>query len=43
MTERLTQIPITTEIRTKLKSMKGLESYSNYIGRLMLVGSKQDG
>lgn len=40
MTERLTQIPITTEIRTKLKAMKANESYSVYIEKLLRSGSK---
>ena len=43
MTERLTQITITTEIRTKLKAMNGNDSYSIYIDRLIRSGNKQDG
>ena len=41
MSIRLTQIPISEEVRTKLKAMKGLDSYDNYINRLMRVGNKQ--
>ncbi len=36
------QVPIKKDIQVKFKAMKGQESYSNYLDRLMRVGSKQD-
>ena len=36
------QIPLKEDIKTKLKAMKGSESYSTYISKLMLSGSKRD-
>jgi len=42
MAERDPQIPVKSEIKTKLKALKGTESYSNYLDRLMRSGSKDD-
>ena len=40
MSERKVEIPISKEVRTKLKAMKGIDSYNDYLDRLMQVGSK---
>ena len=42
MSERKVEIPISAEIRTKLKALKGSDSYSEYLGRLMRSGNKDD-
>jgi len=42
MTDRYVQVPIKKEIQIKLRAMKGQESYSNYLEKLMRSGSKQD-
>ncbi len=36
------QVPIKKDIQVKFKAMKGQESYSNYLEKLMRSGSKQD-
>ena len=41
MSERLSQIPIKEEIRTRLKELKGVDSYSEYLDKLTRAGSKQ--
>lgn len=40
--ERPAQIPIEADVRNKLKALKGRDSYSIYIDRLMRAGSKDD-
>lgn len=42
MTERPAYIPIERQIQTKLKALKGSDSYSEYLGRLMRSGNKDD-
>jgi len=42
MTDRYVQVPIKKEVQTRLKAMKGPESYSTYIARILLSGSKDD-
>jgi len=34
------QVPVKKETATRLKALKGQESYSNYLEKLMRVGSK---
>ena len=42
MTERPAYIPIEREIQTKLKALKGSDSYSEYLDRLMRSVSRKD-
>jgi len=42
MTIRDPQIPVKEEIKTKLKALKGTDSYSEFLDRLMRSGNKQD-
>ena len=42
MTQRDPQIPVKNEIKIRLKALKGQESYSTYLDRLMRSGSKND-
>jgi len=42
MTTRDPQIPVKEVIKIKLKALKGSESYSSYLGKLMKSGNKQD-
>jgi len=42
MAERDPQIPVKSEIKTKLKALKGSDSYSEYLARLMRSGNKDD-
>ena len=35
-------VPIEKAVRDKVRALKGSESYSTYISRLMRSGSKQD-
>jgi len=42
MAERNVDLSVTNEIRTRIKSLKGTDTYSEYLGKLMRMGSKQD-
>ena len=42
MGERNVDLSVTSEIRQRIKSLKGSDTYSEYLGKLMRVGSKQD-
>jgi len=42
LSERKVEIVVDKEIRQKLRALKGQDSYSNYLDKLMRVGSKQD-
>jgi len=39
---RARQIPVNEDIYLKLKSMKGPDTYSSYIGKMMRSGSKDE-
>ena len=41
MSERKVEIPISREIRTRLKELKGVDSYNEYLDKLTRAGSKQ--
>jgi len=42
MGERNVELSVTSEIRQRIKSMKGSDTYSVYLDKLMRTGSKQD-
>ena len=42
MTQRDPQIPVKNEIKIKLKALKGSESYSVYLDRLLRSGSSKN-
>jgi len=42
MAQRNVDLSVTSEIRSRIKALKGSETYSEYLGKLIRMGSKQD-
>ena len=40
--ERSAQIPLEPDVRNRIRALKGTETYSQYLDRLMRTGNKDD-
>jgi len=40
--ERIAQIPLEPSVRNRIRALKGTDTYSQYLDRLIRTGSKDD-